>query len=59
MITVTTINLVSPLDSTEIEQVNPKINPECSLEGLALKLKLQYIWPPARADSWKRLMLKV
>ena len=34
----------SPLDSKEIKPVNPKeINPEYSLEGLMLKLKLQYI----------------
>ena len=35
--------LESPLDSKEIKLVNPKeINPEYSLEGLMLKLKLQY-----------------
>ena len=35
--------LESPLDSKEIEPVSPKgINPEYSLEGLMLKLKLQY-----------------
>ena len=35
--------LESPLDSKEIRPVNPKeINPEYSLEGLMLKLKLQY-----------------
>ena len=35
--------LESPLDSKEIEPVHPKeINPEYSLEGLMLKLKLQY-----------------
>ena len=34
--------LESPLDSKEIKPVNPKeINPEYSLEGLILKLKLQ------------------
>ena len=33
----------SPLDSKKIKAVNPKeINPENSLEGLMLKLKLQY-----------------
>ena len=33
----------SPLDSKEIKALNPKeINPEYSLEGLMLKLKLQY-----------------
>jgi len=31
------------MDSSEIKPVNPKeINPEYSLEGLMLKLKLQY-----------------
>ena len=35
--------LESPLDSKEIKLVNLKeINPEYSLEGLMLKLKLQY-----------------
>ena len=35
--------LRSPLGSKEIISVNPKeINPEYSLEGLMLKLKLQY-----------------
>ena len=35
--------LESPLDSEEIQPVHPKENsPEYSLEGLVLKLKLQY-----------------
>ena len=35
--------LESPLDCKEIKPVNPKeVNPEYSLEGLMLKLKLQY-----------------
>ena len=35
--------LESPLDCKEIKLVNPKIiNPEYSMEGLMLKLKLQY-----------------
>ena len=34
--------LESPLDSEEIKPVNPKGNPEYSLEGLMLKLELQY-----------------
>ena len=35
--------LESPLDSKELNPVNPKeIDPEYSLEGLILKLKLQY-----------------
>ena len=33
----------SPLDCKEIRPVHPKeISPECPLEGLMLKLKLQY-----------------
>ena len=43
--------LESPLDS-RIKLVNPKlINFEYSLEGLMLKLKLQYPWPPD-AKRW-------
>ena len=39
--------LESPLDSKEIKPVNPKeISPEYSLEGLMLKLKLQYFGHP-------------
>ena len=35
--------LESPLDYKEIKPINPKeINPEYSLEGLLLKLKLQF-----------------
>ena len=35
--------LESPLDSKEIKQsILKEINPECSLEELMLKLKLQY-----------------
>ena len=35
--------LESPLDHKEIKPINPKaINPEYSLKGLMLKLKLQY-----------------
>ena len=35
--------LESPLGCEEIKPINPKeINPEYSLEGLMLKLKLQY-----------------
>ena len=33
---------MSPLDCKEIKPVNPKGNPEYSLEGLILKLKLHY-----------------
>ena len=34
--------LESPLDCMEIKPVSPKINPEYLLEGLMLKLTLQY-----------------
>ena len=34
--------LESPLDCKEIWPVHPKGDPGCSLEGLMLKLKLQY-----------------
>ena len=53
--------LGSPLDCKEIRLVIPKeINPEYSLEGLMLKLKLQYFGHVMkRADSlWKILMLE-
>ena len=45
--------LESPLDSKEIKPVSPKeINPEYSLVGLMLKLKLQYFGHlMQRADS--------
>ena len=48
--------LESPLDCKEIRPVNPKeINPEYSLEGLMLKLKLLYFnHLIRRTDSWKR-----
>ena len=55
--------LESPLDCKEIQAVHPKdISPGCSLEGLMLKLKLQYFGHlMRRADSlektwcWERL----
>ena len=40
--------LESPLDCKEIQPVHLKGDPECSLEGLILRLKL---WPPD-AKSW-------
>ena len=44
------------LDSSEINQSSLKeINPEYSLEGLMLKLKLQYFGHlMSRASPWKR-----
>ena len=49
----------SPLDCKEIQPVHPKgISPGCSLEGLMLKLKLQYfghlMW---RADSFEKTLM--
>ena len=50
--------LESPLDSKEIKPVNPKeISPECSLEGLMLKLELQYFGYLMRtADSFEKTL---
>jgi len=53
--------LESLLDCKEIKPVHPKeISPECSLEGLMLKLKLQYFGHlMQRTDSFeKTLMLR-
>ena len=42
----------SPLDNKEIKPVNPEeINPEYSLEGLMLKLKLLYFGHLMRTDD--------
>ena len=51
--------LESPLDCKEIQPVNPKeINPEYSLEGLTLKLKLQYFGHVMRrADSMEKTLM--
>ena len=51
--------LGSPLDCKEIKPVNPKeINPEYSLEGLMLKLKLQYFsLLMRRTDSFKKTLM--
>ena len=54
-------NLESPLDCKEIKPVNPNaINTEYSLEGLMLKLELQYLGHLIqRANSLeKTLMLR-
>ena len=34
------------------QSIQKKISPECSLEGLMLKLKLQYLLQPPHAKSW-------
>ena len=47
--------LESPLDCKEIQPVNPKVSPEYALEGLMLKLKLQYFGHlMRRTDSFKK-----
>ena len=47
------------MDSSEIKPVNPKeINPEYSLEGLMLKLKLQYFGHlMQRANSLEKTLM--
>ena len=51
--------LESPLDCKEIKLVNSKeISPECSLEGLMLKLKLQYFGPVMqRTDLLEKILM--
>ena len=51
--------LESPLECKEIQPVHPKgISPECSLEGLMLKLKLQYFGHlMRRADSFEKTLM--
>ena len=50
--------LKSSLDCKEIKPVNPKGNPEYSLEGLMLKLKLQYFgYLMGRADLLEKTMV--
>ena len=53
--------LESPLDCKEIQPVHPKeINPEYSLEGLILKLKLQYFGHlMQRTDSFEKTLMLV
>ena len=48
----------SPLDCKEIHQSILMISPGCSLEGLMLKLKLQYFGHlMRRADSFKKTLM--
>ena len=51
--------LESPLDCKEIQPVHPKGDqPGCSLEGLMLKLKLQYFGDIMRtADSFEKTLM--
>ena len=49
----------SPLDCKEIQPILKDISPECSLEGLMLKLKLQYFGHlMRRADSFEKTLEK-
>ena len=52
--------LESPLDCTEVQPIQPglEISPGCSLEGLMLKLKLQYfVYLMQRADSLEKTLM--
>ena len=51
--------LECPLDCKEIQPVHPKeISPECSLEGLMLKLKFQYFGHLIRrTDSFEKTLM--
>ena len=50
--------LESPLDSNEIKPIQKEIKPEYSLEGLLLKLKLQYFgYLIQRANSVEKTLL--
>ena len=53
--------LESPLDCKENKSVNPKeINPEYLLEGLMLKLKLQYFdHLMCRIDSLEKTLMQI
>ena len=52
-------SLESPLDFKESSQsILKEISPECSLEGLMLKLKLQYFGHPMRrAGSFEKTLM--
>ena len=50
--------LESPLDCKEIQSILKEISPGCSLEGLMLKLKLQYFGHlMRRADSLEKTLM--
>ena len=51
--------LESPLDCKEIQPVHPKeISPQCLLEALMLKLKLQYFgYPMQRTNSLEKTLM--
>ena len=50
--------LESPLDCKEIQSILKEISPGCSLEGLMLKLKLQYFGRlMRRVDSLEKTLM--
>ena len=50
--------LESPLDCKQIQQTLKENSPECSLEGLMLKLKLQYFgYLMRRADLLEKTLM--
>ena len=50
--------LESPLDCKEIQSILKEISPGCSVEGLMLKLKLQYFGHlMQRADSLEKTLM--
>ena len=50
--------VASPLDCKEIKSILKEISPECSLEGLMLKLKLQYFGHlMQRTDSLEKSLM--
>ena len=50
--------LESPLDCKEIQYILKEISPECSLEGLTLKLKLRdFGYLMRKADSFEKTLM--
>ena len=50
--------LESPLDCKEIQSILKEISPECSLEGMMLKLKRQYFGHlMRRVDSLEKTLM--
>ena len=50
--------LESPLDCKEIQSILKEISPGCSLEGLMLKLELQYFGRlMLRGDSFEKTLM--
>ena len=50
--------LESPLDCKEIQSILKEISPGCSLEGMMLKLKLQYFGHLLqRIDSFEKTLM--